>query len=92
MKSINPLLPLVVLFAFLFLGCQKQELKWSSDWVVPLADGEIKMSDLLDEKFLQVNGQGWYDLVFDTTLDFGVFIADHSGYHGAIGLSSSRFG
>ncbi len=72
MKSIKPLLPLAILFAFLFLGCQKQELKWSSDWVVPLADGEIKMSDLLDEKFLRVNDQGWYDLVFDTTLDFGV--------------------
>lgn len=72
MKSIKTLLSLAVLFAFLFLGCQKQELKWSSDWIVPLADGEVKMSDLLDEKFLQVNGQGWYDLVFDTTLDFGI--------------------
>jgi hypothetical protein len=72
MKNNNAIWPLGLLMILLFFSCKKQEVKWSSDWVAPIADGKVQLSDLLDERYLRVNQDGWYDLVYDTTIDFGV--------------------
>ena len=72
MKNSKAFLIAGLWMSFLFFSCKKQELKWSSDWIAPIADGKVYFSDLIDEKYLQVNDGGWYDLVYDTTIDFGV--------------------
>jgi hypothetical protein len=72
MKNNKAIWPLGIMMTLLFFSCKKQEVKWSSDWVAPIADGKVQWSDLLDEKYLQINQEGWYDLVYDTTIDFGV--------------------
>lgn len=70
MRRFNHIIAL--LFAIIIAACKKQDLKWNSQWEAPIADGKIKVSDLLDERYLMVNDSGWYELVFDTTIDLAV--------------------
>jgi hypothetical protein len=59
-------------FFVMMMACKKQELSWNSEWKAPLADGRLELSDLIDSRYLQVNDSGWYDLVFDTTIEVGM--------------------
>ncbi len=58
MKNSKAFLIAGLWMSFLFFSCKKQELKWSSDWIAPIADGKVYFSDLIDEKYLQVNDGG----------------------------------
>ncbi len=72
MKSSKAFHILSLALFVMMLACKKQELSWNSEWKAPLADGRLQLSDLIDSRYLLVNDSGWYDLVFDTTIEVGI--------------------